>query len=132
MARPLRIEYEGAFYHVTSRGNSREVIYFHKKDKEKTGRGEVTSPSSSVVTPYSKKKPTTKQGGETPPLQKNTLGQVLAYFKYQSAKEINQIRNTPGTPYGSAMITNMSFAMKMRWTVYVHERKDLEGHSCIR
>lgn len=63
-----------------------------------TGRGEVTSPSSVVVTPFSKKKPTTKQGGETPPLQRNTLGQVLAYFKYQAAKEINRIRNTPRYP----------------------------------
>ena len=28
MARPLRIEYEGAFYHVTARGNERKRIYF--------------------------------------------------------------------------------------------------------
>jgi len=27
MARPLRIEYEGAVYHVMSRGNVREKIY---------------------------------------------------------------------------------------------------------
>lgn len=27
MARPLRIEYEGAFYHITSRGNARRKIY---------------------------------------------------------------------------------------------------------
>ena len=32
MARPLRIEYEGAFYHVTSRGNERRKIYFSKAD----------------------------------------------------------------------------------------------------
>jgi len=59
-------------------------------------RGEVSSPSSDVVAPYSKTKPATKQGGDTPPLRKITLGQVVAYFKYQSAKEINKIRNTPG------------------------------------
>jgi REP element-mobilizing transposase RayT len=35
VARQLRIEYEGAFYHVTSRGNRREKIYFHEKDKER-------------------------------------------------------------------------------------------------
>ena len=35
MARPLRIEYEGAFYHVTSRGNERRKIYFSKADFEK-------------------------------------------------------------------------------------------------
>ena len=27
MARPLRIEFDGALYHVTSRGNSREPIF---------------------------------------------------------------------------------------------------------
>ena len=32
---------------------------------------------------------TLKQGGETPPLQRPTLGQVVAYFKYQSTKEMN-------------------------------------------
>jgi putative transposase len=35
MARPLRIEYEGAIYHVTARGNERQKIYFTKKDYEK-------------------------------------------------------------------------------------------------
>ena len=32
MARPLRIEYEGAFYHVTARGNEQKRIYFNKTD----------------------------------------------------------------------------------------------------
>jgi putative transposase len=32
MARPLRIEYEGAWYHVMNRGRSREKIYFDKRD----------------------------------------------------------------------------------------------------
>jgi len=35
MARPLRIEYEGAFYHVTARGNERRRIFFSKTDYEK-------------------------------------------------------------------------------------------------
>ena len=34
MARPLRIEYEGAVYHVTSRGNARQNIFNDDKDKE--------------------------------------------------------------------------------------------------
>jgi len=34
MARQLRIEYEGAFYHVTSRGNQREKIFWDDKDRE--------------------------------------------------------------------------------------------------
>ena len=27
MARPLRIEYPGAFYHVTSRGNEQKAVF---------------------------------------------------------------------------------------------------------
>jgi putative transposase len=33
-------------------------------------------------------------GGETPPLQMPTLGQIVAYFKYQSTKEMNALGNT--------------------------------------
>lgn len=35
MSRPLRIEFEGAFYHVTSRGNERKRIFFTPRDYEK-------------------------------------------------------------------------------------------------
>lgn len=35
MARPLRIEYPGAFYHVTSRGNEQKDIFKSKSDREK-------------------------------------------------------------------------------------------------
>ena len=35
MARPLRIEYEGAFYHVTARGNERKKIFLSKRDHQK-------------------------------------------------------------------------------------------------
>ena len=35
MARALRAEYEGAFYHVTSRGNDRNRIFFNKTDYAK-------------------------------------------------------------------------------------------------
>ncbi len=34
MARQLRIEYPGAIYHVTSRGNARSMIYADDKDRE--------------------------------------------------------------------------------------------------
>ena len=34
MARPLRIEYPGAFYHVTSRGNERKDIFKSNTDRE--------------------------------------------------------------------------------------------------
>ena len=33
MARPLRIEYEGAVYHVTSRGNERKPIFVDDNDR---------------------------------------------------------------------------------------------------
>ena len=33
MARSLRIEYPGALYHVTSRGNRREDIYLDRGDR---------------------------------------------------------------------------------------------------
>ena len=35
MARALRIQYPGACYHVTSRGNERKDIYKSQRDREK-------------------------------------------------------------------------------------------------
>ena len=35
MARPLRINFSGAFYHVTSRGNERKNVFKSKRDREK-------------------------------------------------------------------------------------------------
>jgi REP element-mobilizing transposase RayT len=35
MARPLRIEFEGTYYHVTARGNERRKIFFMQRDFEK-------------------------------------------------------------------------------------------------
>ncbi|MDJ0668291.1 MAG: transposase [Desulfobacterales bacterium] len=35
MARPLRIEYPGAFYHVINRGNAGEAIFKSVRDREK-------------------------------------------------------------------------------------------------
>jgi len=35
MARPLRIVYEGAFYHVTARGNERKNIFLSRRDYER-------------------------------------------------------------------------------------------------
>ena len=34
MARPLRIEYAGAHYHVTARGNERKAIFREDSDRE--------------------------------------------------------------------------------------------------
>ncbi len=35
MARPLRVEYPGAYYHVINRGNNQEHIFKNDRDKEK-------------------------------------------------------------------------------------------------
>jgi REP element-mobilizing transposase RayT len=35
MSRSLRIEYAGAFYHVTSRGNERKAVFRTHRDREK-------------------------------------------------------------------------------------------------
>ena len=40
----------------------------------------------------------TIQGAETAPLRQPTLGQIVACFKYQTAKRINLHRATPGMP----------------------------------
>ena len=54
------------------------------------GRGTVSVPHDNV-TQYA-------LGGETPPLRAfdgiPTLGQIVAYFKYQSTKEMNKVENT--------------------------------------
>jgi len=34
MSRPLRIEFEGALYHVTSRGDRKEKIFENDKDRK--------------------------------------------------------------------------------------------------
>ena len=35
MARPIRIEYEGAVYHVTIRGNERKALFSTDADRER-------------------------------------------------------------------------------------------------
>ena len=35
MARPLRVEYEGAIYHVTARGNDRRSIFRDDRDRQR-------------------------------------------------------------------------------------------------
>ena len=35
MARQLRIEFPGAFYHITARGNERKAVFKSIKDREK-------------------------------------------------------------------------------------------------
>jgi putative transposase len=43
--------------------------------------------------------PSSHQGEETSPLQKLALGQIVAYFKYQTTKQVNKTLNTSGTSF---------------------------------
>jgi putative transposase len=72
-------------------------------------RGEVISPhdqpndnnqknTSNIDTSHQREESmqtseTDNQGGEIPPLRRPTLGQIVAYFKYQSTKEMNEADN---------------------------------------
>jgi REP element-mobilizing transposase RayT len=61
-------------------------------------RGEVVSPHDQPNDSNQKNtmqtRETDNQGGEIPPLRRPTLGQIVAYFKYQSTKEMNEADNT--------------------------------------
>jgi len=54
MARPLRIEYPGAIYHVLSRGDRREAIVKNDADREpffELITGSILSSNSATPTP---------------------------------------------------------------------------------
>jgi REP element-mobilizing transposase RayT len=54
MARPLRIEYPGAFYHITSRGNERRVVFKSERDRGKflSYLGSATERYAAIVHVY--------------------------------------------------------------------------------
>jgi hypothetical protein len=54
MARPLRIEYPGAFYHITSRGNERRAVFKSARDREKflSYLGSATERYAAIVHVY--------------------------------------------------------------------------------
>lgn len=60
-------------------------------------RGEVVSPHDQPNDNNQKNtmqtSETDNQGGEISPLRRPTLGQIVAYFKYQSTKEMNEADN---------------------------------------
>lgn len=69
MARPLRIEFSGALYHVTSRGDRREAIYEDDEDwetflgvlAEVVGRYNWVCHAVTVRTLPQRKQPNTRQ-----------------------------------------------------------------------
>ena len=56
------------------------IIWIHER------RGTVPAPDDKDDLPI--------MDGSTPPLRTPTLGQIIAYFKYQSTKEMNLLANT--------------------------------------
>ena len=48
MARQLRIEYEGAFYHLLSRGDWREDIFWDERDRGGSWIGSKVGPRAGV------------------------------------------------------------------------------------
>ena len=68
------------------------------------GRGAVAAPTvaaptvaaPTVAAPTVAAPNDVETGGETPPLQSPVLGRIVAYFKYQTTKSINQMCETPG------------------------------------
>ena len=52
MVRPQRIEYEGAVYHVTARGNERRAIFLDDRDGiSLTDRHSMVSPKNPELVP---------------------------------------------------------------------------------
>ena len=51
MARPLRAEFDGAIYHVTSRGNVREDIFDDGEDRNQARRTDCPGGTSLRVQP---------------------------------------------------------------------------------
>jgi len=53
MARPLRIEYPGAFYHITSRGNERKAVFRSDFDRERfLSYLQMLSPAKDAPAPH--------------------------------------------------------------------------------
>ena len=79
-------------------------------------RGTVSVPHDNV-TQYA-------LGGETPPLRAfdgiPTLGQIVAYFKYQSTKEMNKVENTG---------TVTKFWQRNYYEHIIRDEKDLQNKS---
>ena len=81
--------------------------------QDNMGRGEVSSPDSFL--PDSKPNLSKQKGGETPPLlQTPTLGRIIAYLKYQCAKNKSTLSEThQAYHYGNVIITSISSVTRM-------------------
>ncbi len=80
-----------------SLGKNAEARSPNPQENARKRRGEVTSPSlgknAEARSPNPQENARKRRGEVTSP----SLGKIVAYFKYQSTKHINQHHNTPGT-----------------------------------
>ena len=106
MARPLRIEYEGAFCHLTARGNERREIYFTKTDYGKFKEYLEGAQEKFMII-------------ETP---NANIGKVMHYINGSYTNYINRKRNRSGHlfqgRYKAILIDQDSYLLEL--SRYIH------------
>lgn len=95
MARPLRIEYEGAFYHITARGNEQRKIYYAEADYEnfKSYLRDAQRKYGCVLHSYVLMPNHYHLLAETP---NANIGKVMHYINGSYANHINRKRERSG------------------------------------
>ena len=78
-------------------GHRREKVALPPIHSQPNRRGEVSSSPSPTSSNRRGEVPSPASSNRTRAVPSPTLGQVVAYFKYQSTKYINQHRDMPGT-----------------------------------
>ncbi|WP_321391647.1 hypothetical protein [uncultured Desulfuromusa sp.] len=102
MARQLRLEYEGAIYHITARGNERKKIYHSQRDYTKFKRisGDITL------------------------ILRENPEQVLCPRKYQEPPTLKELGEVEF--YTPSHINNRIIAQESVFAVFPLGRNDLE------
>ena len=102
MARPLRIEYPGAFYHVTSRGNERKDIFKSNTDREMflSYLASAQEKYEAVVHAYCLMSNHYHLMIETP---QGNLSQIMKYINSSYTNFFNIIMKTNGTPFAGTL-----------------------------
>lgn len=90
MARPLRISFPGAFYHVTSRGNEQKPVYKNKRDRQKYLEylGSATERYNAVIHGYCLMDNhyhilIETPSGNLPQIMRHINGAYTTYFNYK-------------------------------------------------
>jgi REP element-mobilizing transposase RayT len=99
---PVHFAHVSVNAHVTMPNHIHAIITIHDTRRGAVSAPDVATPDASVSTNIE----IPREGGETPPLQpprstiaRLTLGQVVAYYKYQTTKIINQMHDTSGARF---------------------------------